>query len=353
MLGGYQTISFNNKNIYVGYPITVDGIYSKIKNSNQKVILLGDLVIEGVPKSSMFVSVNYDGDNIVIKRYGIKFTIEPNDTVSCDQFKVDPDYLPDGGFGYEDVTNIGDTLTWDGTPTDTVVQFMTDPLTEYCRVSNNTPTAEKLVGATATLEGSTLEITDDSLVKEYGDIVAFAPEATSGAALIIVAYKDGATMAGIEIPQKGIYFIRVFEDAGITHISSLTIPNYNFTKTEVHKIDKKFLPDDIGGGGGLPSLSIDVDIRHVDGEDKYDPIILTDEQKAILNNIKDGMSPFVCKVHSIYHYADDATLPDEYYLIILYLCQATSAEFYAFPVAGADKPITFVYTNDEWVVAYE
>lgn len=216
--------------------------------------IMADQRAEGAPilminAGAWFLCVIYEPfEADVIAEAGIYFTkVASNIYVSFLSYgsikKLDPKYLPEGGVGYEGVTDIGDTLTWDGTPTDTVVQFMTDPLTEYCRVSNNTPTAEKLVGATVTLEGTTLEITDDSLVKEYDDIVAFAPEATSGGALIFVAYKDGVRMAGIEIPQKGIYFIRVIEDAGISYISSLTIEGYNFTKTEVHKIDKKFLPE--------------------------------------------------------------------------------------------------------------
>ena len=96
MNGGYQKVSLKNRNILVGSTVTIDGIYSKIKNSNQKVILIGDLVIDGIAKNSMFVSVNYYGDNIILERYGIKLTIEPNDTVSYDLFKVDPEFLPEG-----------------------------------------------------------------------------------------------------------------------------------------------------------------------------------------------------------------------------------------------------------------
>lgn len=50
--------------------------------------------------------------------------------------KLDPKYLPEGGVGYEGVTDIGDTLTWDGTPTDV---FVGGDGVYFYKISDDTP----------------------------------------------------------------------------------------------------------------------------------------------------------------------------------------------------------------------
>jgi hypothetical protein len=57
---------------------------------------------------------------------------------------------------------------------------------------------------------------------------------------------DGATTDKIVFPKKGIY-VRCWEVNGqLDYVSSIRIPGYNFTKTEVTKIDHKYLPEHIG-----------------------------------------------------------------------------------------------------------
>lgn len=56
-----------------------------------------------------------------------------------------------------------------------------------------------------------------------------------------------------EFPETGIYFWKCYDaDRNVdSHATSLTTTEpVEHTKTVVHKLDKKFLPDDVGGGGG-------------------------------------------------------------------------------------------------------
>lgn len=64
----------------------------------------------------------------------------------------------------------------------------------------------------------------------------------------IVALRDGATLGDEVYPKKGTYFTWIGNDSYTTR---LTINGYTgFLVTK--KIDSKYLPDDIGGGSGLP-----------------------------------------------------------------------------------------------------
>lgn len=158
--------------------------------------------------------------------------------------KLDPQYLPEGGVGYEGVTDFGDTLTWDGKPTDTVVENKTLGLALY-KVSDSTPTLDELTGGhVKTQDGIEHEITSDSVVV-LSETVLCAVEAifvvsTDNASCVVV----GETLV---FPNKGLYFSYANYEGTEYYLSQLTIPNYNFTKTEVHKIDPKYLPEGIGG----------------------------------------------------------------------------------------------------------
>lgn len=179
--------------------------------------------------------------------------------------KLDPKYLPEGGVGYDKIIDLGSTIAWDGTPSDTIVDFMG---LELHHVSDSTPNVDELVGGSFTMRlvfnsangesdensNDEFELTSDKVVQISANIIALFH---SSSACIGIVREDGATYdtgSGIvTFPKKGVYFVYTEFDSfdgnageGLYNVSSLTKEGYNFTKTEVHKIDPKYLPEGIG-----------------------------------------------------------------------------------------------------------
>lgn len=154
--------------------------------------------------------------------------------------KLDPKYLPEGGVGYEEVESIGDTLTWDGTPTDTVVE--TSVGTKYYRVSDSTPTLSDLVGGYVAFPF----IYEGEITAEIINEIPVGGVLVVGDYAVIVANKDEALMP-IEdqiaiFPKKGVYFCYFNEDGTEVYTTQLKANGYNFTKSVTHKIDRKYIP---------------------------------------------------------------------------------------------------------------
>ena len=137
---------------------------------------------------------------------------------------------------YEEVVHLGDTLTWDGQPTDVSIEY--GGLRVY-RVSSNTPNMDKWIGATISIstESEAITITEDD-VFEMADSVYVVAE------IIIVATADNTVVEADEgvyvtIPHKGIYCIN-FDNI---YMTSCSIPNYEFTNTIITPLDSKYLPE--------------------------------------------------------------------------------------------------------------
>jgi hypothetical protein len=141
--------------------------------------------------------------------------------------------LEDRPFG-EEVEHLGDTLTWDGTPTDVFVEY--DRFTYY-KVSENTPSYEELTDGTILVDnkGNDREITIHG--SNHGNFIAIDN-------IAIVVYEDGAYYDGVVLPEKGIYFGFI---PGIVTPKYMRLPHYVFVRTELKTLDKKYLPDGIGG----------------------------------------------------------------------------------------------------------
>lgn len=142
--------------------------------------------------------------------------------------KLNPKYLPKG-YPYEetDVVNEPLNITWDGN-TEGLVN-----VGDYCwKVSDLILTDEQIKSAIITTDEFSFSIADkwDEMNVE-DDIVS-----TPGNEVIFVR-KDGV----YDFSKAGIYFRQSI--LGLT-----TTEPVEQTKTVVKKLDKKFLPDDIGGG---------------------------------------------------------------------------------------------------------
>ena len=217
---------------------SIEGVYIAYEPFST---ILGDVSITVTEPGIYFVNSRSVGVDIYTKQltYGsIK--------------KLDPKFLPSGGVGYDAVESIGDTLTWDGTPTDTVAETPIMGIKFY-RVSDSTPTLNDLLGGYIAVppvyEG---EITAEVIVEVSETVLSIGDEC------VLVASVDGASCEIDEVivfPKKGVYFAYAVEDGTEIYTTQLKANGYNFTKSVTHKIDKKFLPE--GVGGGLPVVELE------------------------------------------------------------------------------------------------
>jgi hypothetical protein len=241
LIGG--TFTYTNGSQSATMTITEDMIQDN-RGDGVPVVTVGYVVIAYAPSS-----------DAGIPEAGIYFVTDVDTYASSLTYgsikKLDPKYLPEGGVGYEGVTDMGDTLTWDGTPTDTVIEATGFQLH---LISGNIPTVEELIGGAVTVMDNGVEREDVITfegIEQYGQVIFVAE-------LIAVVTNDGVTFDDVTFPKKGVYFLYTSVDGLVIYTKSLTIPNYNFTKTEVHKIDKKFLPESIHYYDSLSSVPADL-----------------------------------------------------------------------------------------------
>jgi hypothetical protein len=143
--------------------------------------------------------------------------------------------LTDKPFG-ETVVH-GDTLTWDGN-TDGRETFMGT----YWKVSDTVPTlADCTNGVNMTTNGGqTATIPYEALQPAY-DGAGFV-----GCDYFMFIPEDGFVLGDMTIPEAGVYLFLTGEGTdNEVYIASLTIPGYtSFERTEIKKLDAKYLPDD-------------------------------------------------------------------------------------------------------------
>ena len=159
-----------------------------------------------------------------------------------EEAKPQPEDAPEEGNGvkswndledrpfYDEIASVGDTLTWDGSPTDVSIDL--GGVFLY-KVSGSTPSIDELNSGTATIHNG---IADEQYPLE-GTIQQLDSNLI-GSDVLFVAFEDGTEMNGIVFPEKGIYSF----SAGGSFVKSLQIPNYNFTQSVVHCLQEKFLP---------------------------------------------------------------------------------------------------------------
>ncbi len=135
----------------------------------------------------------------------------------------------------ESVTNIGETLTWDGNTEGKVA----DSSGMLFKVSDSIPTADNFIETTTNIvvqNGNELEFTIPAEdIKSYIEDDGFLYYDS----FAIVPY-DNYTSAefGYVFPESGLYFT----SADGTYSKTLTIPGYNFTETTVKPVPEKYLP---------------------------------------------------------------------------------------------------------------
>lgn len=193
-----------------------------------------------------------------------------------------------GGYFEENVTEIGDTLTWDGDTTGLPVVDMSAVLVGYSLVcvSDNVPTKAdvangvsiKTVQADGTEE--TITLTGEEAQAGFGD------DGVSVERFVVIPH-DGYVIDGITFPSKGIYAQHFTSDEGVAYDSSFTIPGYTFTVKGGETLKPEHLPEALRFGyeGDVPSDTLEWDgntegLVTYEGLYKISDAVFTEEDAA-------------------------------------------------------------------------
>jgi hypothetical protein len=200
------------------------------------------LTLQGIPFEVVDEAARNDIESV-------KDTLEnlpKNEIVTPDLAQNDPtapDYVKNRTH-YEEAAVVNEPLniTWDGN-TEGLVSFGG----MMFKVSDAILTDEQIKSVTIVDGDTELPLTDE----DWSGMVAAGNVTEDFVNLnfyVLFIRKAGAVVQGLALPETGIYF-RNMED---NYVSSLTTTEpVEHTKTVVKKLDKKYLPDDIGGGGGM------------------------------------------------------------------------------------------------------
>lgn len=200
-----------------------------------------------------------------------------------------PDYVKNRTH-YEETSVVNEPLniTWDGN-----TEGLVSVNDAFYKVSDVVLTDEQFKSGTLTVVGGNplpLMITWNSLVAEGKATEAFV----NMNYILIVVRQAGTTIDGILFPECGIYFAE--------NVASLTTTEpVEHTKTVVKKLDKKFLPDDIGSGGALiVNLTWEKDwtfVPSVTYQEAFDAIM---SGKNVYLNYPDEYNPMFIRFQSIH-----------------------------------------------------
>lgn len=244
----------------------------------------GALSLTFPKKGIYFLSGVFQGAPAPIM-YGKSLYVPGYDFVMGEIKKLDPKFVntPDwnalpGTAGeilnkpfYDDVVELGETITWDGTLDDNTIKqadrnidlsgtkINIQVYTQY--VSSSVPTIDELATGTAfaisTGAGEPQEqeliLADTELTNTNGVI------APNNSPVVMVATKDNSAVdldgVTMRLPKKGVYVLKMVatQEGSITEqiVSKLTIPGYNFVMGDFKKLDSKFIPTpDWNAGNG-------------------------------------------------------------------------------------------------------
>lgn len=144
----------------------------------------------------------------------------------------------------EVVVNEPLNITWDGN-TEGLVSVGTVSGFVLAKVSDLVLTDEQIKSATVGLSTGESVVLADIWDAALGDGIIVAEDFTVAFAFV-VARKAGVVFNELPLPEVGIYFIDNYGKAYTSYLT--TTEPIEQTKTVIHPIDPKFLPDNVGGG---------------------------------------------------------------------------------------------------------
>lgn len=244
--------------------------------------------IEGIevtlPKPGIYVMYEFmEQSSLKIHAYVSEFTLPGYNLQMQGIQKLDPKFIhtPDWKaqagepgeilnrpFG-EVVTELGDTITWDGTYDENstkVVEVASGSMTGIIyahRVSQNVPTIDELYTGYLTIiddfEGDVIEESVELASVNFNDTAEAIIASGSGMSTpLALAKKDNCTVSlggmSLVLPEKGVYFLDIITSGSENsrlRSAKLIIPGYNFEINSVKKLDPKFVytPDWNAGNG--------------------------------------------------------------------------------------------------------
>lgn len=166
--------------------------------------------------------------------------------------KLDPKFLPEGGFGWEGNAPI--VINWDGNITEEMqansFQIYGPETMTITKFSDLAPTRDDLIGGTLTVNGGTVSITEEY----YEGVFEERDNHTVIGNSVYIFYDTNYSYGSgqFTVPSTGTYvYIKDKTPKSIAYGSAPVI----------HKIDEKFIPDTIarksdivpGGSGGVSS----------------------------------------------------------------------------------------------------
>lgn len=162
---------------------------------------------------------------------------------------IDPKYLPDAlQFGKSDFS-----VSWDGS--DTNESFVAGEGVSLYKVSDETPAADEIQNAAAILQTPVGAISTTLTPEYFQDQAATwltEDQYSGGGQPVCVLYEGNAFDA-----SPGVY---IADLAVMTQTLGISIIGVSISWTRVKKIDPAYLPEGIGGGGGIkPSDTITID----------------------------------------------------------------------------------------------
>lgn len=175
---------------------------------------------------------------LIQKMKGFRGNWEQNDPVADDYIKNRPFYEE------SIVVNEPLNITWDGN-TDGLMSVEIYGMLLY-KISDIALTNEQLrnacLGFSDGEEWNTEEDWDWLSEESTEDVFNFD-------LCVVVVRKAGATFQGYTFPDVGIYFAHRGDDSFVS--SFTTAESIEHTKTTIHKLDSKYLPDNIGVPDGI------------------------------------------------------------------------------------------------------
>ena len=161
------------------------------------------------------------------------------------------DKLKDKPF-YEETKTVNEPLsvTWDGN-TEGLIRI---PEAPFFKVSDVVLTDDQIKTSVISMDGMSLSLGD---IWEYAESDGYISEDLVFLEIVIFCRKANALFGELPVPETGIYFMD--ELAGVTLTTAEPIEHI---KTVTKKIDPKYLPDNIGGGG----------VKYVNILEEYDDV---------------------------------------------------------------------------------
>lgn len=197
---------------------------------------------------------------------------------------------------YEETKVVNEPLniTWDGnTEGRVVIDEEGNGEVLICKVSDLILTDEQIKKCWVTIlaDSSTDTLPVEGDLWEIAVANGYVTEHVTAVQTVFFVRTAGAELFGVTYPEAGIYFTSYPNEKQYTHDIYSEEP-IEQTNTVVHKLDKKYLPDDVGGGN---ALVVTVILRYDYSADEL--IATADKTKNEIKEAIEKGTPITCFIY--------------------------------------------------------